>query len=421
MAYTPERFPCEKLFLIIFNFFAWLISLAFLTIAAWSWYIKGYYDELVQGILQNKAGGSIKVDPVLLIAALGILVFIISFVGCVGSLRENICLLKFFTGVITSLVLLQVIAGVLIILYPDFFTIKLDDFLQETIMDYRDDVDLQNIIDFTQKQFECCGGRSVDDWDANKYFACNNPIIVNKIEYTSVEACGVPYSCCKEVEIEKPENLTKPSPETESQVINTQCGYGVRNRDKNELSKIYQEGCIHKFEAFITRDMYWLIAAVGIIFALQIIPLFLANSSISTIHEVVEYNKHLERRNERRLEQEYTRQVRALQRIEDENRRNERRSNRIFESTLGYFTIQRNRNPPPYNPEIVDNAEFDTLNPPQPKPRNRNKNKNNSENSGNRSSGNISSGNRSSRDNSGNRGSGNRSSSQNSRRAPNRK
>jgi len=394
----------------------------------------------VQGILQNQAGGSIKVDPVLLIAGLGILVFIISFVGCVGSLRENICLLKFFTGVITSLVLLQVIAGVLIILYPDFFTLKLDDFLQETIMDYRDDVDLQNIIDFTQKQFECCGGRSVDDWDANKYFACDNPIIVNKIEYTSVEACGVPYSCCKEAE--KPANITKPNLEIESQVINTQCGYGVRNRDKNELSKIYQEGCIHKFEAFITRDMYWLIAAVGIIFALQIIPLFLANSSISTIHEVVEYNKHLERRNERRLEQEYTRQVRALQRIEDENRRNERVANRIFESTLGYFTIQRNRNPPPYNPEIVDNAEFDTLNPPQPKPRNRNKNKNNSENSGNRgsriegvgngSSGNRNSGNRnsgnrssgnnrSSRDNSGNRSSGNPSSSQNSRRTSNRK
>merc|ERR1712127_1948 len=142
-----------------------------------------------------------------------------------------------------------------------------------------------------------------------------------------------------------------------------------------------------------TRDMYWLIAAVGIIFALQIIPLFLANSSISTIHEVVEYNKHLERRNERRLDQEYNRQVRALRRIEDENRRNERVSNRLFEGTLGYFTIQRNRNPPPYNPEVIGNPEFDTLNPPQPKPRNRNKNKNNSaETSANRSSENRSSG-----------------------------
>ena len=168
MPYTPERFPCEKLFLIIFNFFAWIISLCFLTIAAWSWHIKGYYDELIQGILSSN-NSTIKVDPVLLIAGLGILVFIISFVGCVGSLRENICLLKFFTGVITSLVLLQVVAGILVILYPDWFTLKLNDFIQQTIMDYRDDVDLQNIIDFTQRQFECCGGRSVDDWDANSY------------------------------------------------------------------------------------------------------------------------------------------------------------------------------------------------------------------------------------------------------------
>merc|ERR1712170_272777 len=82
MAYKPDRFPCEKLFLIIFNFLAWLLSLAFLAIAAWAWYIKGYYDELIKGILETS---SIILDPVLLIAGLGILVFIISFVGCVGS------------------------------------------------------------------------------------------------------------------------------------------------------------------------------------------------------------------------------------------------------------------------------------------------------------------------------------------------
>lgn len=168
-------------------------------------------------------------------------------------------------------------------------------------------------------------------------------------------------------------------------VLNTQCGYGVRNRQKNDIEKIYQEGCIHKFEAFITRDMYWLIAAVGIIFALQIIPLFLANSSISTIHQVIEYNKHLERRNERRLEQEYNRQVRALRRYEEESRRERRERGRLFESTLGYFTIRRNNqaSPPSYNPD------FERLNPPpqqqpQPKPRNRNnKNKQNQQNNRN--------------------------------------
>lgn len=38
-------------------------------------------------------------------------------------------------------------------------------------------------------QFQCCGVESYKDWSRNIYFLCSdtNP---------SVEACGVPFSCC---------------------------------------------------------------------------------------------------------------------------------------------------------------------------------------------------------------------------------
>lgn len=36
----------------------------------------------------------LTVDPALLLMILGILMFFITFSGCVGSLRENICLLQ---------------------------------------------------------------------------------------------------------------------------------------------------------------------------------------------------------------------------------------------------------------------------------------------------------------------------------------
>uniref|UniRef100_H3DQV5 Uncharacterized protein n=1 Tax=Tetraodon nigroviridis TaxID=99883 RepID=H3DQV5_TETNG len=68
------------------------------------------------------------------------------------------------------------------------------------------DIDLQNLIDFTQEYWECCGF-GADDWNLNIYFNCTdaNP---------SREKCGVPFSCC-----------TKDPAED---VINTQCGYDVR-------------------------------------------------------------------------------------------------------------------------------------------------------------------------------------------------
>ncbi|KAH0617216.1 hypothetical protein JD844_029057 [Phrynosoma platyrhinos] len=78
----------------------------------------------------------LAVDPAILLMVVGILMFFITFCGCIGSLRENICLLQ---------------------------------------------------------TFSCCGGISYKDWSQNMYFNCtaHNP---------SRERCSVPYSCCLQAE-----------------------------------------------------------------------------------------------------------------------------------------------------------------------------------------------------------------------------
>ena len=58
------------------------------------------------------------------------------------------------------------------------------------IMRYRDDPDLQNAIDGIQKGLKCCGGFSYHDWELNEHFNCSA---------NTVQACGVPFSCCREV------------------------------------------------------------------------------------------------------------------------------------------------------------------------------------------------------------------------------
>lgn len=55
---------------------------------------------------------------------------------------------------------------------------------------YRDDPDLQTLIDWMQTDWHCCGINKPDDWDLNIYF--NSTAKALKSE----EAGGVPFSCC---------------------------------------------------------------------------------------------------------------------------------------------------------------------------------------------------------------------------------
>ena len=61
--------------------------------------------------------------------------------------------------------------------------------LMKAIILYREDDDLQSLVDWVQKDWlHCCGIDGNHDWEKNIYFNCSSP---------GEEACGVPYSCCK--------------------------------------------------------------------------------------------------------------------------------------------------------------------------------------------------------------------------------
>ncbi|KAG8507367.1 Tetraspanin-15 [Galemys pyrenaicus] len=145
--------------------------------------------------------------PAIILILLGVVMFIVSFIGVLASLRDNLCLLQ---------------ATI------DF----LNDNIRRGIVNYYDDLDFKNIMDFVQKevsqapcvregdphnksivscrappcrlpgasavtpsafpacflsQFKCCGGEDYTDWSKNQYHDCNAP---------GPLACGVPYTCC---------------------------------------------------------------------------------------------------------------------------------------------------------------------------------------------------------------------------------
>lgn len=119
-------------------------------------------------------------------------------------------------------------------MYKDKVKDEINQNLKLMIKNYREDEDLQDFIDWIQRDWlKCCGVNSPDDWNMNIYFDCNtiDPWI---------ESCGVPSSCCF------PQYLQ-----------NRQCGFGVRNNNTSILTKdasvnkIYQDGCVKKGEEWL--------------------------------------------------------------------------------------------------------------------------------------------------------------------------
>jgi hypothetical protein len=60
-------------------------------IGIYAWIEKETFDNFGRLTM----GGTLFFDPALLFVLVGILMFFIGFAGCVGSLRENTCLLLF--------------------------------------------------------------------------------------------------------------------------------------------------------------------------------------------------------------------------------------------------------------------------------------------------------------------------------------
>ncbi|XP_006792119.1 tetraspanin-33 [Neolamprologus brichardi] len=204
-----------KYTLFIFCYFFWVVSAILIAV--------GIYAKIAR---EKDVVDTLTVDPALLLIVVGSVMFLITFLGCFGALRNTICLLKTFVGLLVAILLLQIAAAFVGYFFTDTVMERTERLMMKAIEQYREDQDLENAIDFIQKKFQCCGVESYKNWSRNVYFECSdtNP---------SLEACGVPFSCCIGLQ-----NQT---------VLNTMCGYGMQQlEEKLARQHIFTIGCLDK-------------------------------------------------------------------------------------------------------------------------------------------------------------------------------
>nr|XP_044995270.1 tetraspanin-17-like [Jaculus jaculus] len=242
----PEVGCCGKYFLLGFNIIFWVLGALFLAIGLWAWGEKGVLSNI--SALMDLGG----LDPVWLFVVVRTIMSVLGFAGCIGALRENTFLLKFFSVFLGLIFFLELATGILAFVFKDWIRDQLNLFINNNVKAYRDDIDLQNLIDFAQEY-----------WNLNICFNCTdlNP---------SRERCGVPFSCC----------VRDPAED----VLNTQCGYDIRL--KLEQGSIHTKGCVGQFEKWLQDNLIVVAGVLVGVALLQIFGICLAQNLVSDIKAV---------------------------------------------------------------------------------------------------------------------------------------
>ncbi|XP_064421729.1 CD63 antigen-like [Latimeria chalumnae] len=202
-----------KIFLILFNLLFWASGIALIVIGSTS--CAKYYAY------ESFTGDSLTHIAALLIVV-GVIITIISFLGCCGTWSENQCLLITFTAFLAVILIIEIAAGITFyVLHP-----KIEKLITTQSTKIIDEYSskMQNSINDIQSKFHCCGGKNYTDWFYSHIWGKNS---------------SVPDSCCK-----------KPK---------TGCGSNTSSEN------IYQQGCLEKIKTLLKENMVWIgAAAVGL-------------------------------------------------------------------------------------------------------------------------------------------------------------
>ncbi|XP_059166168.1 tetraspanin-5-like [Physella acuta] len=229
--------------LFVINFLVWAAGVTMVGLGAWA-IVNSSGLDLFEALLK---------EPSWLMIATGIVMIIVGVVGCAGALRLNIiCLRVFMVFVIVVFVLQLVLAGVVFFMMDDIQGNMLY-IVKVAVTKYERD---QNIardasIDYLQQQFQCCGGSSYSDWDANRYYNCSNVLTSSR--------CGVPSSCCIDNRMED-------------------CGFQIRGSSVEDIKAyIYTEGCIVTLMKIFRNNVTIVAALAFSVCGIEILCLILAN------------------------------------------------------------------------------------------------------------------------------------------------
>ncbi|CAJ0609537.1 unnamed protein product [Cylicocyclus nassatus] len=313
-AHTAKRKPRQEIsavlkwIIFLTNFFVFLSGVGIFALGVYL-FIKDFVDVKLIDIVLN---------PAILLSVIGCSISVVSLIGSVGALRDNIFLLKTFAICVFFCYIVIVVATC--VLFILFYSDTTEGFSAQTVLmyairNYHTNRNIAEIVDSLQENLECCGVSSAAqgyrDWNLSYQYNCStyNP---------QPEKCGVPFSCCRKSVISEAAGSSNPLlPAMRS----LECWQNALNKRPQELEyDIYTRGCLQPLRSVFQSHSIHICAAV----ALVIVPVCVSVCLTNVLARQIDHQRLLlereARRNERHRKRERHRvrtAIRAMSRSQE--------------------------------------------------------------------------------------------------------
>lgn len=166
---------CVKYMLFLFNLLFWLGGCGLLGVGVWLSVSQGSFATLSPPFPSLSAAN--------LIITLGTIIMVTGFLGCLGAIKENKCLLLSFFIVLLIILLAELILLILFFVYTDVVSANARRDLKEGLVLYNteNNIGLRNAWNTIQTEWRCCGVVNYVDW------------------HSALQEKVVPDHCCQEV------------------------------------------------------------------------------------------------------------------------------------------------------------------------------------------------------------------------------
>lgn len=159
---------CLRVLLVVCNLLVFIVSSVCAGFAA---YILAKVKEVTD---DNNAIVSITIILVVVLFTV-----VLSFFGCCGAWKLNTCMLKTFAVIISILLIIEIIVGILVLVYKEKVKDYASAYVKQLIynVEVSGSVEAEGILRNLQEKLKCCGATGESDWQDPKTFCCprNNP------------------------------------------------------------------------------------------------------------------------------------------------------------------------------------------------------------------------------------------------------